>query len=407
MKINKHIKVILIISLFITVGTLGCDPSYNRGKKDNKPLLSGVGCLTTSPITMKSTTYDLDNKIISANKQQIMNMSVQNTQPSMLNMYEMYAGVQLEMDMATLMKDMASWSWAKWLDFFNTLIYHPDEVSNIMMAYVKQTPLLTQFWALNQMESSINAGKDGVWMTADDTIDPNYGYFVTTHDGNRYSQIKYSDFGVTPSSRVDYIVEDNKKTKTYIYEAGTDGKFGTDDDLLVRTTVFKYNSAGKLERAISYTDDEVTFENVYVFTYDDTGRLQSMYSYKDQAETTRLAGGSYSILTWGDTEGNKTLDITLGLRLDLKSFFMGERDIPAIIFHYEFNEDGTIHKMIQYKPMKTASDANIDTCYMYVYSGSGFLSMGHMNDESKNYSDNETTQKSHTVNEINIGIQTE
>jgi hypothetical protein len=236
-------------------------------------------------------------------------------------------------------------------------------------------------------------------MTADDTIDPIYGYFVTTYDNGRYHQIKYSDFGITPSSRVDYIVEENKKVKTYIYKAGPDGKFNTADDVLVRTTVFKYNSAGKLERAINYTDDEVTFENVYVFSYDQSGRLLSMYSYSDVAETKRLTWGSYSKLTWADTGGKKTLDIALGLRLDI----FGPFDITAIRFHYEFNEDGTIHKMIQYKPMSTA----IDTCYVYVYSGSGFLSMGKMNDESQNYSDDGITQKSHTVNELNIGIQTE
>jgi hypothetical protein len=59
--------------------------------------------------------------------------------------------------------------------------------------------------------------------------------------------------------------------------------------------------------------------------------------------------------------------------------------------------------MIQHKPM----DSAIDTCYVYVYSGTGFLSMGKMNDESNNYSDDGITQKSHTVNELNIGVQTE
>ena len=270
---------------------------------------------------------------------------------------------------------------------------------NMMMGYVKQTPLLTQFWALNQMASSVNAGPDGIWMTSDDTMDPIYGYFNTTHEGDRFTQIKYSDFGVTPNERVDYIVEESRKVKAYNYKAGDDGIFGTDDDALFRTTVFQYNSAGKLEQAINYTDDESTFEYVYKFTYDDSGQLLSMYSYEDEAGTNRLAWGSYSELTWGESEGKKTLVIDLGLRPNVG----GEFDIKVIKFQYEFNEDGTIHKMIQYKPMSS----NIDTCYVYVYSGSGFLSMGKMNDESVNYSDNEITQKSYTKNELNIGIQTE
>jgi len=396
MGIFKNIKVILIILLFVFAGTFGCDdPSYNRGKSDNKPLIAGVGCLTTSPVSMKATTYDMQNQIINVNRQLIMNMSAQNTQPNMTSMYEMYAGVQLEVDL----KAIQSWTISQWLAFIAAMISNPDSASNLMMAYVKQNPLLTQFWALNEMESSINAGDDGVWMTADDTIDPIYGYFTTSHEGNRHQQITFSDFGVTPSSRVDYIIEDSRKIKAYKYEAGSDGKFGTDDDVLVRTTVFQYNSAGKIQRAINYTDDENTFENVYVFTYDETGRLQAMNSYEDEAETKNLKWGSYSALTWGEADGKQTLDITLGLRIYIGYTYK----IDAIKFHYVFNDDGTIHKMIQNKPMSS----NIDTCYVYVYSGSGFLSMGKMNDESINYSDDEITQKSRTVNALNIGIQTE
>jgi hypothetical protein len=389
-EIIKNIKVILIITLFVFVGTISCDNvGYNRGKQDNKPMLAGVGCLTTSPIAMKATTFDMNNQIISVNRQMIMNMSAQNTQPNMTSMYEMYAGVQLEVDLTGF----------NIVAFIQEYLKNPSNAMNLMMAYVKQNPLLTQFWALNEMVSSVNPGADGAWLTNDDTIDPIYGYFTTSHEGDRHVQIKYSDFGVTPSSRVDFIVEDNKKIKTYTYEAGTDGKFNTDDDVLVRTTVYQYNSMGKMERAINYTDDENTFENVYIFTYDENGRLLSMYSYEDEAGTNRLAWGSYSELTWGESEGKKTLTIDLGLRPNV----FGEFDIKAIKFRYVFNDDGTIHKLIQYKPMSSS----IDTCYVYVYSGTGFLSMGKMNDESINYSDDEITRKSRTVNELNIGIQTE
>ena len=390
MGIIKNIKIILIIILFVFAGTFGCDdPGYNRGKQDNKPLIAGAGCLTTSPIAMKATTYDMNNQIISANRQMIMNMTVQNTQPNMTSIYEMYAGVQLEVDFTGF--NLA--------EFISEYLKDPNNATNLMMAYVKQNPLLTQFWALNEMASSINAGGDGKWLTSDDTIDPIYGYFTTTHEGTRHIQIKYSDFGVTPSSRVDFIVEESKKIKAYTYTAGPDGKFNTADDVLVRTTVFQYNSAGKMERAINYSDDETTFESVYVFTYDGTGRLQAMNSYEDKAETKNLKWGSYSLLTWGETDGKQTLDITLGLRI----YIGWTVKVDAIKFHYVFNDDGTIHKMIQYKPMSSS----IDTCYVYVYSGTGFLSMGKMNDESINYSDDEKTQKSRTVNELNIGIQTE
>jgi len=71
--------------------------------------------------------------------------------------------------------------------------------------------------------------------------------------------------------------------------------------------------------------------------------------------------------------------------------------MSLIRFHYEFNGDGTIHKMTQYEPMSTS---NIDTCYVYVYSEDSMLGMGFMNDESLNYSDDETTQVSRTVNEL-------
>ncbi|OHD66577.1 MAG: hypothetical protein A2176_02280 [Spirochaetes bacterium RBG_13_51_14] len=385
---KKNVFAPLLLIIFTAAGTFSCDMNYDQDDSMNKILPMGMGCMNDMPITMKSTTYNMDNQIISASQQVVLNMTVQDSQPNMTSMYEMYAGVQLELD----------FSGFKIVTFIQNYLKDPDSAMDSMMSFVKQNPLLTQFWALNKMASSVDAGDDDLWMTTNDTIDPIYGYFVTTNDGDRYRQITFSDFGVTPSGRTDFIVENSRKIKTYTYEAGSDDDFGTGDDELVKTTVYQYNSAGKMERAINYSDDGVTFENVYVFTYDENGRLLSMYSYEDEAGTNRLAWGSYSKCTWAETDGIKTLNITLGLRLDF-GLLGGEFDISAIKFHYEFNEDGTIHKMIQYKPMSN----NIDTCYVYVYSGSGFLSMGNMNDESNNYSDDGITQKSHTVNELILG----
>ncbi len=319
---------------------------------------------------MKSTTYNMEGQVIGASEQVIMNMGVQSSQPNMTSMYEMYAGVELEVDIAGLLAHLSD-----------------------PMPYVKQNPLLTQFWALTKMSSSVAAGTDGQWMTSDDTIDPLYGYFETTGMDGLYRQISYSDFGVTPSVRTDFIVENNLKTKSYTYQAGTDGEFGTGDDVLVKTTRYIYNAAGKMERAVNYSDDENTFENVYVFSYDGNGRLSGMKSYSNEEESNRLAWGSYSRLTWGESEGTVTLEIVLGLRI------LG-LDTTLMKFAYEFNDDGTIHKMIMYKQLSSSA---IDTCYVYVYSGSSMLSMGKMNDGSDNYSDDEATQVSRTVNELILG----
>lgn len=370
MNITKHART-LSLCLLVVAGTAGCDMSYDKNEDKTKPVLGvGLGCLLSSPITMQSTTYDMDNTIIKASEQIIANMSAQNTQPSMKSMYEMYAGVELEVNLLEI-------------------ISHLDDP----MPYVKQTPLLTQFWALNRMASSVSAGTDGVWMSSDDTIDPLYGYFETTRTGDRYRQLVYSDFGVTPSAMIDYIVENNRKVKTCHYTAGTDGEFGTDDDALTKTVLYQYNSDGKMARAINYSDDETTFVSSYVFAYDTKGRITSMTSYSNVDETKRLAWGSYSTCEWDDSGPTPLLDITLGLRVP---GLLGSYNMNLIKFHYEFNEDGTIHKMIQYKPMATT----IDTCYVYIYSKNSLLGMGSMNDESLNYSDDEVTRVSHTVNKL-------
>lgn len=368
---KKHVRALFLCLLAVAL-TTGCDTSYDKQDDTMTPLLAlGLGCMATSPITMKSTTYDMGNNIISASEQVIANMSVQSSQPNMKSMYEIYAGVELEVDLLGI-------------------ISHLDNP----MPYVKQNPLLTQFWALNKMSSSVNAGADGIWMNSDDTIDPLYGYFETAGIEDRYRQIVYSDFGVTPSIRIDFIVENNRKTKTYHYTAGDDSEFGTEDDVLTKTVVYRYNSAGKMERAVNYSDDETTFVSSYVFTYDDRGRISAMTSYSDVNETKRLVWGSYSTCSWDDSGATPVLDITLGLRIP---GLFGSFNMSLIRFHYEFNEDGTIHKMTQYEPMSTS---NIDTCYVYVYSEDSMLGMGFMNDESLNYSDDETTQVSRTVNEL-------
>ncbi|MBP7738408.1 MAG: hypothetical protein KA369_20705 [Spirochaetes bacterium] len=382
MSLKKHART-LSLCLLVVAGTAGCDMSYDKTEDKTTPVLGvGLGCLTSSPITMRSTTYDMDKNIIGASEQIIANMSAQNTQPSMKSMYEMYAGVELEFELSIAMIS----------DIIKSIISGSSD-SSALMAYVKQTPLLTQFWALNKMSSSVSAGTDGIWMNSDDTIDPLYGYFETTKLEDRYRQLMYSDFGVTPSVMIDYIIENNRKTKTYHYAAGADGKFGTDDDVLAKTVLYRYDSGGKMVRAINYSDDESAFVSSYVFTYDTKGRIASMTSYSDPEETKRLVWGSYSTCTWDDSGATPLLDITLGLRMP---GLVGSYNMSLIKFHYEFNEDGTIHKMIQYEPMTTA----IDTCYVYVYSKDSLLGMGFMNDESLNYSDDEATRVSHTVNKL-------
>lgn len=371
MSIKKYAQT-LFLCLLIAAGTLGCDTCNNKDKDTTSLLALGIGVLASSPLTVRSTTYDMDNTIIGMSEQVIQNMLVQSSQPNMSSMYEMYAGVELEVD---------------W-DNIGSILTDP-------MSVVKQNPLLTQFWALQKMATSTGAGTDGTWMTSDDTIDPLLGYFETTKADDRYRQIIYSDFGVTPAGRIDYIVEDNKKIKTYKYAAGGDGDFGTSDDVLARTTVYRYSSDGRMERAVNYSDDEVTFESVYLFTYDTQGRLRSMLSYDGVDEydvSDRMTWGSYSTLTWNDAGDTRTLDIELGLRVNIIATW----DQSVISFHYEFNEDGTIHKMIQYEPMSTT----IDTCSVYVYSEESLLGKGGMNDESLNYSDDGVTQVSRTVSEL-------
>jgi len=192
------------------------------------------------------------------------------------------------------------------------------------------------------------------------------------------------------------VVEKNRKVKSYEYAPGTDGDFGSGDDEVTRTTVYEYNGAGTMLRAKHYAADETTFQSSYVFTYDESGRLSNMRSYSNETETTRLDWGSYSNLAWEENDGVVSLDIELGLRI----WILFSVDTPLMYFHIEFNEDGTMHKMIMYEAL---SSSTIDTCSVYEYSGEGLLGMGGMSTGSKNYSDDEETQESYTVNELIFG----
>ncbi len=390
MKFKKYALAPLFILFTIFAGTIGCDTNYDKfGSEGSLAMSSAMGCLS-GPITMKATTYNMDSNIINASEQVVWNKDVQTSQPNMTNMYEMYAGVEIEFTISFNML----------LDVIKTILAGGD--ASALMGYAKQNPLLTQFWALNKMASSVNAGTNGTWMDSDDTIDPLLGYFEVTGGDGTYTMIQYSDFGKTPTSRIDYVVENMKKVRTTVYTAGSDNTFGTKDDVFVKTTVYQYNSAGKMERAINYSDAELNnLVSSYEFEYDQKGRLLSMTSYSDLNKDNKLTWGSYSECVWNDSGETPTLDITLGLRYPVIG---GLAKFSLIKFHYEFNEDGTIHRMIQYKPTKPATSANVDTCFVYVYIKNTMLNMGLMNDESLNYADDrQTTQKSHTINELVFG----
>lgn len=366
--LHRYVFIPMFILLAIAIGSLGCDKEEDGTES---LLMAGMGCAATSPLTMRSTTYDMTDQVTAISEQVVQNFLVSDTQPEM---YEMYAGVELTIDILGYLSD-------------------PDNIMNL----ITQNPLLTQFWALKKMATSTNAGGDGEWMTDDDTIDPLLGYFTCAKEDGRYRLIAYDDFGVTPSGRTDFVVEKNRKVKTYEYNAGSDGDFGTDDDQVTRVTLYEYNGNGKMLRAKHYAADETTFQSSYLFTYDESGRLANMRSYSNEAETSRLDWGSYSTLTWGESDGAVTLDIVLGIRI---VWLFIPADTPLMNFHIEFNEDGTMHKMIMYEAL---SSSTIDTCSVYEYSGEGLLGMGGMSTGSKNYSDDEETQESYTVNELIFG----
>lgn len=365
MKISRHIKAASILLILISAGTAGCESIYDKRNTADPKVLSGVGCIMTSTATATSTTYDaVSGTILAVNTQTMANLLV-SSPPNMTNMHEVYAGVEIQGDLSSQ----------------------------------TNSPILGEFWEIQKMHSSVDAGSNGIWMDYDDTLDPLLGYFETTFVDGLYRMISYSDYGVTQSGRTDFAVENNRKVKAYTYDDGGDGIYGNVNDTLTRTTVYGYNDAGKMVRATNYSDDEVTFQSVYVFTYDAQGRLLRMMSYNNQAETTRLNWGSYSRCTWNDNGPATTLHIDLGWRIIGFDTIVQKFDII-------FNEDGTMHKAIQYKqydPLDAGAVNDIDTCYLYEYREGSLLSMGKMNDGSYNYSDDEMTIKSYTVNTITVG----
>lgn len=422
---RKSVKVIAyLLTVFATMVLIACGNSGNTTKSDNVEVDNhAVSAAAAEPdpvyLTVTGTSKDMNGNIVGIEKK-VTNLWTSDALPNMTSMYEMYAGIQLEMDLdiKELIQAMIA-------------IYHKDpsnfnmdSIMNYMMGSIKKTPLAVQMWALKQMKTSMDAGADNEWGTADDAIDPMLGYFLTEkNESGTYTQISYSDYGVTPNGRLDYYVADKKKTYTFMYESGSDKIYGTNDDVLVRITEFKYNAAGKILKAINYdyNNDCVVFNNMYKFTYDDLGQLVSMYSYSDPEATQRLGAGSYTELTWGQTtEGKKTLDLTIGLRIDFKMLAdmcnlristallnlinakLGGKDIKFMNMHYEFNDDGTIHKLIEYESL---SSKNIDTCHVYGYEAGSMLSSSKQNDYSKDYSDDEITQKALTVNLLEFGIK--
>jgi hypothetical protein len=331
-------------------------------------LLLGVAYIMGKPVLMRSTTYDLDDVVTGLSEQRLFAAKLSSSQPDMRNMHELYAGVEIQVDL---------------LDWENI---------------VKQTPLLAQFWAIERMTSSVDAGPDGLWMTEDDTIDPILGYHETAHDGETYRLTAYRDFGVTPKEIVDYTVEGSRKISTVSYGAGADGIFGTEDDAPERLTRFYYDNDGRMDRAEHYSGDGATFKSVYHFEYDGSGRFVSMTSFNDQSMENKLNFGSYSELLWDDTGEHTTLRVSLGIQY---LFFGFWQKLKLMTFDFEFNEEGRISKRIMYKPL---SSTQIDVCNIYNYSGSGLLDQGNMNDSADNFSDDGETRESYTINEIFLGV---
>ncbi len=359
---------LLIAIILGTIVMLSCSQEADE-REDG--LLLGIATLMNGPVVMKSTTYDLEDRIIGASEQQIFNMAAGKSQPDARSMYELYAGVEIQIDTS---------------DF---------DINDPLNSLVKQTPLLAQFWALERMSSSVDPGPDDIWMTADDDIDPLLGYHETVRVGDGYRLIEYDDFGVTPRGRIDYVVEKNRKVASHSFSAGSDGIYETEDDVPVRTTLFHYNAAGKMERAEHYSGDGASFKSLYLFEYDGEGTLLSMKSYKNQEGTERLNFGSYSNLTWDESGERRSLEIQLGIQVKIFVWI----PVNLMKFRFEFNDDGTIHKQIMYKPMSST----VDTCNVYIYSGGGLLGMAGMNDATENFSDDETTQVSFTINELTLG----
>lgn len=365
-KQQKTIASIMLSSIIMAGSFISC-AKKDSGDDAITGLLIGIAAILNKPVLMRSTTYDLDDTVIGLSEQKLFSAALSTSQPDMTNMHELYAGVEIQINLLDL--------------------------ENI----VKQTPLLAQFWAIASMTSSVDAGPDGLWMTEDDTIDPILGYHETTLDGGTYRLTAYEDFGVTPKEIVDYTVEGNRKVSTVSYGAGTDGIFGTEDDVPERLTRFHYDG-GRMDRAEHYSGDGATFESVYRFEYDGSGRLVSMTSYDDPDMENKLNYGSYSELLWDDSGEHTTLRVNLGIQY---LFFWTWQKLKLMTFDFEFNENGRLRKRIMYQPL---SSTQIDVCNIYNYSGSGLLDQGNMNDSADNFSDDGETRVSRTINEIFLGV---
>ncbi|MBN2077506.1 MAG: hypothetical protein JW838_00980 [Spirochaetes bacterium] len=366
--LQKNIVTSILLCVILATGSLTSCTNKTGGEDTIMGLLLGVAYIMGKPVLMRATTYDLDDTVIGISEQKLFAAKLSTSQPDMRNMHELYAGVEIKINLL-------------------------DE------SIVKQTPLLAQFWAIEGMTSSVDTGPDGLWMTEDDTIDPILGYHETVYDGEIYRLTAYKDFGVTPKEVVDYTVEGDRKVATTSYSAGPDEIIGTYDDVPERVARFFYNNKGKMERAECYSGDGATFECVYHFEYDDKGRLLSMKPYKDQAMEERLNFGSCSKLTWDDSGEHTTLTVKLGYQSNLFGYWI---NLYIQTFDFEFNEEGRISKRIMYKPLSTTQ---IDVCNIYNYSGGGMLDRGNMNDTSDNYSDDGETQVSYTINEISLGVE--
>ena len=432
-KMVAYLLMLLGMMSFIACGGSGGGAD---GGGPNPPVSANIDLTATT-----SDNGGVPTKII----REVTTLAVQGALPSQLNMYETYAGVQLDVDLDIykLLGDLLNPATlpATLTEFLKTGAL-PTGLMDTVMGSIKQTPLLVQFWALDDMQSSTNNGGDD-WMTDNDTIDMMYGYFHTEKTGGpagvpgTYTQTTYSGFGINKSGEIQYEVEG--------YAVDMYRKFKTThkdkDNGFVRTTEFEYGGPeGKMSKATNYSDaDEKIFESVYVFSYDSEGRLTGMKSYEDAAMTTRLGGGSYTTLTWGVTPGgNKTLDLTLGLQLNIPWVFgllhikphglleqalVGvltlfkiptEGELGFLSFSYEFNKDNpktikkekeTISKLIEYAALDTTK-TKITNCSLYVYDEASqefIASGGTTASYSDNYSDNCLTEKvSTTVNKLVI-----
>ena len=430
-KMIAYLLLLLGMMTFIACGGSGGEGSASGGGiTPDTPAINNDEPIAELPqdpntIALTGTTYDMQDKIQTIIRQ-VVNLPAKDAVPSQLNMYATFGGVQLDVDLdlgALLAKVLPQ------VPAMLTGIIGGKKIEEVLnlnslmgevMGSIKQTPLLVQFWALKHMNSSTDKGPDGTWMTEDDTIDSMYGYFDTVKNADgTYTQTTYSDFGKTKSGSIDYVVANQKKVKTFHHDAA---------GVLFRTTDFEYNTSGQMTKAINYTEPSGKFESVYVFTYDSEGQMTAMRSYSDEAMTKKLAGGSYTKLTWGKTaEGNKTLDLTLGLQIDFYwildlvgwyiepalRFPVKGTDLGFLSFSYEFHQDDpstfviekeTIHKMTEYAALDNKK-AKITTCHIYEYKDPiAAASGGTTESGSNNYSDNEITQKSVTVNKLVVKL---